>query len=146
MHPILFYTNDHYEYAWWLTAKDEQNKIQCNLAHCYSVVKIQPKHGIPTSCKTHRPITQCPIHQSLCYLCFFEGTKCECRLWYTDPLSGLFAVFAQKRFFFSFILEFWAKKSVKHNGFGLFYGEDLTQAPKVHQLELKWLWNTQKRK
>jgi uncharacterized protein YbbC (DUF1343 family) len=111
--------------------------IQCNLTviPCLNY-KREMFYGLPV-----KPSPNLPNDQAInlyASLCLFEGTNVSVGRGTEKQFQIYGSPFLPKsNFSFTPIPNFGSKEPPYKNQ--LCYGEDLTQAPKVHQLELKWL-------
>ncbi|MCF6129030.1 DUF1343 domain-containing protein [Flavobacterium sp. AS60] len=114
-----------------------KNGVQCNLTviPCLNY-KREMFYGLPV-----KPSPNLPNDQAInlyASLCLFEGTNVSVGRGTEKQFQIYGSPFLPKSdFSFTPIPNFGSKEPMHKNQ--LCYGEDLTQAPKVHQLELKWL-------
>lgn len=114
-----------------------KNGIQCNLKVIPCVnYKREMSYSLPV-----KPSPNLPNDQAInlyASLCFFEGTNVSSGRGTEKQFQIYGSPFLPKgEFSFTPISNFGSKDPMNKNQ--LCYGEDLTSAPKVHELELKWL-------
>ena len=139
MHPIpVLHGMTIGEYALMINGQGWlKNKIQChlNIIPCENYQRTMPYH-LPVN-----PSPNLPNPQSInlyASLCFFEGTNVSVGRGTSNQFQIYGSPYLPKNEFdFTPVPNFGAKNPM-YNGVTC-YGEDLTKAPKVHQLELKWL-------